>query len=283
MSFRAMLEQRWQSADSLLCVGIDPDPSQLPHGVPPNADGLLGFCIDIIDATAAHACAFKPQIAHFAAGGHEAVLEQLIAHVHARHPGIPVILDAKRGDIGSTARHYATEAFDRYRADAVTLNPYMGRDSAEPFLERADRGCIILCHTSNPGAGEFQELAVDGQPLYLHVARAVARDWNVHGNCGLVIGATYPAALAQVRAEVGDMPLLIPGIGAQGGDLQATLAAGLRDDRAGVLINASRSIAHAGNGSDSYAAAARAAAAALRQAINAERRRGGTRSTASPT
>jgi orotidine-5'-phosphate decarboxylase len=218
-------------------------------------------------------CAFKPQIAHFAALRAEDALERLIAHIHEKHPGVPVILDAKRGDIGSTAQHYASEAFDRYEADAVTLNPYLGRDSVQPFLDRADKGVILLCHTSNPGAADLQDLLVqeaDGQslPLYQHVAKIIARDWNTHGNCALVTGATWPQQLAEVRGLVGDVPLLVPGIGAQGGDVEAVVRHGRTADGTGLLISSSRAILYAGDGED-FAAAAGAAARELRDTINA--------------
>ena len=185
-------------------------------------------------------CAFKPQIAHFAALGAEDALQRLIAHIHAAHPGIPVILDSKRGDIGSTAQHYATEAFDRFAADAVTANPYLGRDSVQPFLDRADRGVVILCRTSNPGAGDLQDLVVDGRPLYQHVAEKVARDWNGHGNCALVVGATWPAQLKEVRAIVGDVPFLVPGVGAQGGDVEAVVSNAKTADGTGLIVSSSR-------------------------------------------
>ena len=183
MTFIEQLRNRWQSADSLLCVGLDPDPAKFPDAFVDDEDALFLFCRDIVDATAEYACAFKPQIAYFAAhNGGEAALQRLIAHIDGTCPDIPVILDAKRGDIGSTAEQYAIEAFDRFGADAVTLNPYMGRDSAAPFLQRNDRGCVFLCHTSNPGARDFQELLVDGVPLYQHVARTIANEWNTDGN-----------------------------------------------------------------------------------------------------
>ena len=213
MTFIEQLRNRWQSADSLLCVGLDPDPAKFPDAFVDDEDALFLFCRDIVDATAEYACAFKPQIAYFAAhNGGEAALQRLIAHIDGTCPDIPVILDAKRGDIGSTAEQYAIEAFDRFGADAVTLNPYMGRDSAAPFLQRNDRGCVFLCHTSNPGARDFQELLVDGVPLYQHVARTIAKEWNTDGNCALVVGATFPEELKVIRGIVGDMPLLIPGI-----------------------------------------------------------------------
>jgi orotidine-5'-phosphate decarboxylase len=234
-------------------------------------DAVFAFCRAIVDATADLACAFKPQIAHFAALRAEDALERLIAHIHDIHPGVPVILDAKRGDIGSTAQHYVSEAFDRYRADAVTLNPYMGRDSIQPFLERADKGVILLCRTSNPGGADFQALDCGGQPLYLRVAETIARHWNAHGNCALVTGATWPEELGKVRALVGDMPLLVPGIGAQGGDIAAVLRHGRTADGTGLMINSSRGIIYAGSGED-FAAAARAATLELRDTINRLRR-----------
>ena len=272
MGFMQALHDRWQTADSLLCVGLDPDPAKFPARFAADRDAVFAFCRDIADATAQYACCFKPQIAHFAALAAEDALQRLVAHVHAAHPGIPVILDAKRGDIGSTAAHYAAEAFDRYDADAVTLNPYMGRDSAQPFLDRGDRGCVFLCHTSNPGAGDFQELVVAddqgaGRPLYQHVAATIARDWNGNGNCALVVGATFPEELQVIRGIVGELPLLIPGIGAQGGDVAAVVRNGKTAAGTGLMVNSSRGILYASRGVD-YAAAAAAAARSLRDDIN---------------
>ena len=276
LSFVTRLQARWRDADSLLCVGLDPDPVRFPAGFGRGTDALFAFCRDIVDATAPFACAFKPQIAYFAAHrGGEMALERLIAHIKAVYPAIPIVLDAKRGDIGSTAEQYASEAFDRFGADAVTLNPYMGRDSAEPFLRRADKGCIFLCHTSNPGARDFQELPVpDGQggsePLYQRIARTIATEWNAHGNCGLVLGATFPEELKAIRAIVGDMPLLIPGIGEQGGDVEAVVRNGASADGTGLMINSSRAILYAASGAG-FAQAAADAARALRDTINRHR------------
>ena len=280
MGFIDKLRARWRDADTLLCVGLDPDLARLPEsylaGDADDGDGdagapaqaLFAFCRDIADATAEFACAFKPQIAYFAAhNGGEAALQRLIAHLNAAHPQVPVILDAKRGDIGSTAEQYACEAFERYGADAVTLNPYMGRDSAQPFLQYNDRGCIFLCHTSNPGARDFQELPVDGEPLYRRIARTIAGEWNADGNCALVVGATLPRELAEIRAIVGDMPLLIPGVGTQGGDVEAVVRHGKTADGSGLMINSSRGILYAASGED-YAEAAAQAARALRDTIN---------------
>ena len=277
MGFIDKLRSRWQGADSLVCVGLDPDPAKFPDAFVDNmsediGDALFAFCRDIADATAEYACAFKPQVAYFAAhNGGEAALQRLIAHISGAHPDVPVILDAKRGDIGSTAEQYAVEAFDRFGADAVTLNPYMGCDSAAPFLARNERGCVFLCHTSNPGARDFQELLVDGEPLYQRIARTIASEWNADGNCALVVGATFPEELKVIRGLVGDMPLLIPGIGAQGGDVEATVRNGKNADGSGLVINSSRGILYASRGAD-YADAAAQAAKALRDEINLYRR-----------
>jgi orotidine-5'-phosphate decarboxylase len=236
-------------------------------------DAVFEFCRAIVDATADLVCCFKPQIAHFAALRAEDALERLIAHIHAQHPGVPVILDAKRGDIGSTAQNYASEAFDRYAADAVTVNPYLGRDSVQPFLDRADRGVVLLCRTSNPGARDLQDLEVSGRPLYQRVAALVANEWNANGNCALVVGATYPRELAEVRAIAGAMPLLVPGVGTQGGDVAAVVHNGKNPDGAGLIISSSRAILYAGSGDD-YAQAARSATQVLRDEINRYRGEG---------
>ena len=268
MGFIHKLRARWQQADSLVCVGLDPDPAKFPDAFVDDENALFSFCRDIVDATAPYACAFKPQIAYFAAhNGGEAALQRLVAHINGAHPDVPVILDAKRGDIGSTAAQYAVEAFERYGADAVTLNPYMGRDSADPFLQYNDRGCVFLCHTSNPGARDFQELDVDGEPLYQRIARTIAGEWNADGNCALVVGATFPEELKVIRGIVGDMPLLIPGIGAQGGDIEAVVRNGRTADGTGLVINSSRGILYASSGAG-YAEAAADAARDLRDAIN---------------
>jgi orotidine-5'-phosphate decarboxylase len=267
MGFMQALRARWERADSLVCVGLDPEPAKFPPRFADEPDAIFEFCRDIVDATAQYVCCFKPQIAHFAALGAEDALQRLIAHIHAAHPGIPVILDSKRGDIGSTAQHYATEAFDRYAADAVTANPYLGRDSLQPFLDRADRGVVILCRTSNPGAADLQDLNIDGRPLYQHVAEKIARDWNGNGNCALVVGATWPQQLREVRAIVGDLPFLVPGVGAQGGDVEAVVTNAKTTDGTGLVVSSSRAILYASEGDD-FAAAAAAAAKSLRDEIN---------------
>lgn len=271
MSFIQSLRTRWEHADSLVCVGLDPEPARFPARFSDTPDAVFQFCRDIVDATAEYVCAFKPQIAHFAALGAESALLRLIEHAHRAHPDIPVILDSKRGDIGSTAAHYAREAFDRYAADAVTVNPYLGHDSLQPFLDCADRGVVILCRTSNPGAGDLQDLTVSGnggsRPLYQHVAEKIARDWNGNGNCALVVGATWPEQLREVRAIVGEMPLLIPGVGAQGGDVAAVVGNARSADGTGMIVSSSRAVLYASNGED-YMDAAATAARTLRDQIN---------------
>ena len=275
MTFIESLNAAWTANNSLLCVGLDPDPAKFPAQFKGQPDAIFDFCTSIVDATADLVCSFKPQIAYFAAQRAEDQLEALIAHIHARHPGIPVILDAKRGDIGSTAEQYAVEVFERYRADAITVNPYMGRDSVDPYLAYPDKGVILLCRTSNPGGSDLQFLDVGeaGQPekLYERVARLVASEWNSTGQCALVVGATFPGEIARVREIVGDMPLLVPGIGAQGGDVEATVRAG-RTSQAntpgrGLMINSSRAILYASKGED-YAEAARRVAEETRDTIN---------------
>jgi orotidine-5'-phosphate decarboxylase len=278
--FSAQLAGAWQKNNSLLCVGLDPDPAKFPAHLKGAPNAIFCFCAEIVDATADLACAFKPQIAYFAARRAEDQLEALIAHIHEKHPGIPVILDAKRGDIGSTAEQYAIEAFERYQADAVTVNPYMGRDSVEPWLAYADKGVILLCRTSNPGGSDlqFQKIAdpagttagkvgAGGTALYELVAEKVAKEWNTTGQCALVVGATFPGEIARVREIVGDLPLLVPGIGAQGGDIEATVKAGRTADGTGLMINSSRAILYAGKGED-FATAARKVAQETRDAIN---------------
>ena len=273
------LDRLCRAADahrSLLCVGLDPEPARFPVGIAPGEAGIYDFCARIVEATADLACAFKPQIAYFAAHRAEHALERLIAHARAVAPEVPVILDAKRGDIGATAEQYAREAFERYGADAVTLSPFMGFDSIEPYLRYRDKGVFLLCRTSNPGGDDLQarRLAdVEGQPrLFEHLARLAQGPWNINqqpGQLGLVAGATYPRELARVRELAPTAPLLIPGIGAQGGDPAATVRAGWRPD-APIVVNSSRAILYAGNGAD-FAAAARRAAEQTRAQLWAAR------------
>ncbi|KAB8058984.1 orotidine-5'-phosphate decarboxylase [Janthinobacterium sp. FT14W] len=272
MNFINKLSAAWTANNSLLCVGLDPDLAKLPAELRDLPDGITTFCTRIIDATADLACAFKPQIAYFGALGAEKQLEDICRYVRENYPHIPLILDAKRGDIGATATQYAREAFERYGADAVTVNPYMGEDSLDPYLAWQDRGVIILCRTSNPGGSDLQFLDTDGVPLYQRVARLVADKWNKNGQCALVVGATFPEELAQVRAIVGDMPLLVPGIGAQGGDIAATVGAGQTANGMGMMISSSRAIIYATpQAGEDFADAARRVAIETRDAINAHR------------
>lgn len=271
MTFTEKLSAAWTANNSLLCVGLDPDVAKFPEQLRGQPDGIFTFCKAIIDATADTACAFKPQIAYFAALRAEDQLEAVCDYLRKVCPQIPIVLDAKRGDIGATAEQYAREAFERYGADAVTVNPYMGFDSIAPYLEWKDRGVIILCRTSNAGGSDLQFLHADGKPVYQHVAQLVAEKWNTNGQCGLVVGATFPDELAQVRALVGDMPLLVPGIGAQGGDVQATVSAGKTAAGTGMMINSSRAILYAKVDEDAgedFTQAARRVALATRDAIN---------------
>jgi orotidine-5'-phosphate decarboxylase len=244
----------------MLCVGLDPDPARYPASIAEAPDPTERFCREIIDATADVACAFKPQIAYFASQANEDALENICHYIREQYPDVSLILDAKRGDIDTTAFHYACEAYDRYGAHAVTVNPYMGTDSIQPFFDHpGDGGVILLCRTSNPGGDDFQSLVADGQPLYVHVAQRVANEWAQLGECGLVVGATYPAELADVRSIVGDLPLLVPGVGAQGGDAATVMEHGAGPDGRGLIVNSSRAILYAGAGDD-FADAARAEA-----------------------
>ena len=259
MSFIDQLRAAEQRNRSLLCVGLDPEPARFPDEIRGDAGSIYDFCARIVDATADLVIAFKPQIAYFAAHRAEAQLERLIAHVRRAAPGVPVILDAKRGDIGATAEQYAREAFERYGADAVTLSPFMGFDSVEPYLRFEGKGAFLLCRTSNPGGADLQAQrlsSVPGEPLlYEHVAALAHGPWNRNGQLGLVVGATYPAEIERVRALAPRLPLLIPGVGAQGGDAVATVRAGWRPD-APIVVNSSRAILYASAGAD-YAEAAR--------------------------
>ena len=273
--FTERLAQAGARNDSLLCVGLDPEPSKFPGAWAGDASRIFAFCAAIVDATRDLVIAFKPQIAYFAANRAEAQLEQLIRHIRAVAPQVPVILDAKRGDIGATAEQYAREAFERYRADAVTLSPFMGFDSIEPYLAYPGKGAILLCRTSNTGGSDLQSQRLEGndeapgEALYERIARLAAGPWNRSGQIGLVVGATYPAEIARVRALAPRLPLLIPGIGAQGGDAEATVRAGARDG-APIAVNSSRAVLYASAGAD-FADAARQAARATRDALNAAR------------
>jgi orotidine-5'-phosphate decarboxylase len=269
MIFLDKLRAAERQNGSLLCVGLDPEPARFPDHLRGDAGKIYEFCARIVDATADLAIAFKPQIAYFSAHRAEAQLEQLMEHMRRNAPRVPVILDAKRGDIGSTAEQYAREAFERYGADAVTLSPFMGFDSVEPYLRHHGKGAFLLCRTSNPGGADLQgqRLAgLEGEPfLYEHVARLVQGPWNLNGQLGLVVGATYPAEIERVRALAPTVPLLIPGIGAQGGDAVATVRAGWRAD-APIVVSSSRAICYASAGAD-FAEAARREAIRTRDSL----------------
>jgi orotidine-5'-phosphate decarboxylase len=275
MTFLEQLKHATERQRSVLCVGLDPEPSKFPVHLSGKPDAIYEFCARIVDATSDLVCAFKPQIAYFAAHRAEAQLEQLIAHIRRVAPTIPVILDAKRGDIGSTAEQYAIEAFERFGADAVTLSPFMGFDSIEPYVKRHGKGAFLLCRTSNPGGDDLQtrRLAdIAGQPrLFEHLAYLAQGPWNLNGQLGLVVGATYPDEIARVREIAPSLPLLIPGVGAQGGDAAATLKAGLRKDgeqiSGPIIVNSSRAILYASQGAD-FAQAARNAALQSRAALS---------------
>ena len=273
-AFIEKLARAWEKNDSLICVGLDPELERLPRELARNNAAIFTFNRVIIDATADLVCAYKPQIAHYAARAAEDELARTIEYIHDAYPDLPVILDAKRGDVGNTAERYALEAFERYRADALTVNPYLGGDALEPFLRYSDKGVIILCRTSNPGAVDLQDLEVGGRRLYQVVAELAATRWNSHGNCLLIVGATYPRELAEVRRIVGEMPLLLPGVGAQGADVAQAVENGQTANGTGLLVSSSRAILYGSqrSGAD-FAAAARGAAEALRKQINSSRRR----------
>ena len=257
-TFREQLEASWERSGGFLCVGLDPDLERVRAFLPHSQRPMLEFCRAIVDVTADIVCAYKPQIAFFSARGAEHDLEALVAYIHAAHPGIPVLLDAKRGDIGSSAEQYAREAFERYDADGVTVNPYLGWESIAPYRRYTGRGVALVCRTSNPDSGWLQEYPPD-DPLYLRIARAAAeRD---EGDLMLVAGAPYPDQLASVREAAGDLPLLVPGVGAQGGDPAAVRRCVASDGR-GLVVSASRSILYAGGAGD-FPEAARASAERL--------------------
>jgi len=276
MNFTQSLARAETLNDSVLCVGLDPDPSKFPGSWKDDASRIFDFCATIVDATKDLVIAFKPQIAYFAAQRAEEQLERLIAHIHAVAPEVPVILDAKRGDIGSTAEQYAHEVFERYRADAVTLSPFMGFDSIEPYLRYEGKGAILLCRTSNPGGSDLQAQTLsNGDKVFEHIARLAQGEWNRSGQLALVVGATYPEEIERVRELAPTLPLLIPGIGAQGGDAAATVRAGWRAEGgrtvAPIIVSSSRAVLYASRG-DNFAEAARTAAWATRDELNQSRR-----------
>ncbi len=278
VTFLDMLGTAERQNRSMLCVGLDPEPARFPGKFKGDASKIYDFCAAVVDATADLVLAFKPQIAYFAAHRAEGQLESLMQHMRRTAPGVPIILDAKRGDIGSTAEQYAIEAFERYGADAVTLSPFMGFDSVAPYLKVHGKGAFLLCRTSNPGGDALQNqrlASVEGQPLlYEHIAQLAQGPWNINGQLGLVVGATYPAEIERVRNVAPLLPLLIPGVGAQGGDAVATVRAGWRgvkgETTAPIIVNSSRAILYASSG-DNFADAARREALRTREVLQAAR------------
>ncbi|MFA5095266.1 MAG: orotidine-5'-phosphate decarboxylase [Candidatus Paceibacterota bacterium] len=265
-----MLEAKW-AQDKFVCVGLDSEISKIPMCLQRNIGGnrITAFNRLIVEATKDLVCAYKPNIAFYEGHGTEgiAALHRTVVDIHEIAPDIPVILDAKRADIGNTNNGYVQMAFDFLQVDAITVNPYLGREALQPFLDCKNKGIIVLCRTSNPGADEFQDLRISGEPLYRYVARRVVSEWNKNDNCALVVGATWPKELNEIRTLVGDMPILIPGIGAQGGDVQQTVVAGKDSRGQGMIINSSRGIIFASKGRD-FAEAAHRETEKLHNLIN---------------
>lgn len=270
--FVKKLEKLW-AKDKFLCVGLDSDYEKLPKSIKGTAsERIFKFNKAIIDSTHDMVCVYKPNSAFYEAKGTEGLeaLIKTVKYIKENYPQIPVILDSKRGDIGNTNFGYLSSAFDEIKADAITLHPYLGRESIQPFLDRKDKGIIILVRTSNPGAGEFQDMKINGEPLYLTVAKKIAKGWNTNGNIGMVVGAPYPKEIGAIRKAVGDIPFLIPGIGKQGGDIQSTVKAGMDSRTWGMIINSSRDILFASSDAD-FADAARKKAIELNEQINQAR------------
>ena len=270
MTFMEKLADAMRKNNSLVCVGLDPALSKLPESLRNHPEAIYEFNCRLVDATKDYVCAYKPQAAYYAGQDCDDALKKSIEYIHENAPEIPVILDVKRGDIGSTAEWYAKEAFERYSADAVTVNPYMGYDALQPFLDYADKGVIILCRTSNKFSGDLQNLVADGKPLFEHVAELVRDKWNNNKNAALVVGATYPEELRRLRQLCPELPFLVPGVGAQGGDVEKVVKFGCTADGCGIIVNSSRGIIYASKGDD-YAEAAGKAAKALRDEINSYR------------
>ncbi len=272
MNFTQKLEAAIQKNNSLLCIGLDPEFEKLPQVVKNEQDPLFAFNKAIIDATSDLVCAFKPNIAFYEAQGIEGLtqLKKTIEYIQKKHPDTPIVLDGKFSDIGNTAKAYAKTAFDALNADAVTVNPYLGSDAIEPFLEYKEKGTIILCLTSNPGSSDFQLLKTQEGSVYEHVARKIVEWDKTNGNCMMVVGATHPEDLKKIREMAPDMFFLVPGVGTQGGDLQKTLKNGLRTDKSGLMIHSSRSVLYSSNGQD-FADAARKMAQELKDTINSFR------------
>jgi orotidine-5'-phosphate decarboxylase len=269
MNFFEKLSRSQTENKSLVCVGLDTDPAKIPQFLLSEQNPIFTFNKAIIDATFDLVSAYKPQVAFYAAEnlrGLESLIKT-VAYIHEKYPTIPVILDAKRGDIGNTAEKYAQEVFDVIGVDAATVNPYLGFDSIEPFLQRKDKGIIILCRTSNPGAADFQDLKVDNKPLYQIVAQKIVSWHEQYGNCLMVVGATWPEQLKEVRQIAPNITFLVPGIGAQGGDVEKTVRAGLDKNGAGMIINSARGIIYASSG-ENFTQTARQETLKLREEIN---------------
>ena len=269
MTFQKKLDAIVKKNNSLVCVGLDSNFDKIPVFVKKRKNPQFEFNKSIIDATRDLVCAYKLNTAFYEALGLKGILqlEFTLTYLRKKYPEIPIILDAKRGDVGNTNEGYVKFIFDYLRADAVTLHPYLGKEALSPFLERKDKGCIILCRTSNRGAGEFQDLKVNGEHLYKIVAKKVVEEWNMNNNCLMVVGATYPKELQEVRKIAGDMTFLVPGIGAQGGDVEKTVKAGLNSKKAGMIINSSRGIIFASSGKN-FDKRARKETKKLRDEIN---------------
>ena len=267
MTFAEKLNHAWRKNNSLVCVGLDPDLTKLPACLQDKEFPIFEFNKAIIDATADIVCSYKPQAAYYQGQNADRELKMTIDYILENYPEVPVILDFKRGDIGSTSEMYAKEAYERYKADACTLNPYMGTDTLKPFLDHADKGAVILCRTSNPSSSELQELIAGDKQIYKHVAELAERKWNYNNNVMLVIGATFPEELGEVRTLCPEIPFLVPGVGAQGGDVKKVLENGLDNNGFGLVINSSRGIIYADN-SENFAAGARDATIKLNELIN---------------
>ncbi len=269
MKFQEKLDSIISKNNSLLCVGLDSDAEKLPTHLKGKENAVFEFNKAIIDATADLVCAYKPNSAFYEAQGAGGIaqLKMTLDYINEKHPDVVTILDAKRGDMGETTKNYVRYVFGYLGADAITLHHYLGQESQRGFLERADKGCIFLCRTSNPNSNEFQDLLIEGMPLYKVIAHHIVEKWNTNGNCLLVTGATYPDELAEVRKIAGDMTFLVPGIGAQGGDIEKTVKAGLNSKKAGMIINSSRGIIFASSSED-FAEKARESALQTRDEIN---------------
>lgn len=273
MNFLQKLDAAVEKNNSLVCVGLDPDVSKIPEKYLAQKDGIFEFLKSIVDATAEFVCAYKPNSAFFEENGSEGIktLEQICDYINSNYPEIPIIYDCKRGDIGNTNKAYAVSAFDKLKVDAVTLHPYFGKESLLPFLEYKDKGQIILIKSSNEGSGEIQNLDIGDKKLFEYISEKVVNEWNENNNCLLMIGATYPNEMASARQIAGDeIPFLVPGVGAQSGDIGAMLNAGLNSNKKGLIVSSTRAILYASDGDD-FADAAKNETIKLKDTINSYR------------